>query len=119
MSALLEFHLQSDTSDIFNVTVFERNSSQPLAASRFEYWLDDLAQFEISRLDFNLRDPLGRLERLQAFGRKLYQKLFTAEIEPIWRQHRDRSDFLTLCLRIHDDAKLLEAVPWEALHDGA
>ncbi|MDQ3011808.1 MAG: hypothetical protein M3X11_14005 [Acidobacteriota bacterium] len=62
MSALLEFHLQSDTDDSFNVTVFARNSSQPLAASRFEYRLDDLAQFEISRLDFNPRDPLGRLE---------------------------------------------------------
>ncbi|MGE0884779.1 MAG: tetratricopeptide repeat protein [Blastocatellales bacterium] len=119
MSAFLEFHLQSDTSEIFNVTVFERNSSQPLAAARFEYRLDDLAQFEISRLDFNPRDPLGRLERLQAFGRKLYQKLFTAEIEQIWRKHRDRGDFLTLCVRIHDDAKRLEAVPWEALHDGA
>ena len=119
MSAFLELHLQSDADDSFNVTVFERNSSQPLAAARFEYRLDDLAQFEISRLDFNPRDPLGRLERLQAFGRKLYQKLFTAELEPIWRQHRDGGDFLTLCLRIHDDAKRLEAVPWETLHDGA
>ena len=119
MSAFLEFHLQSDTSDIFNVTVFARNSSQPLAASRFEYRLDDLAQFEISRLDFNPRDPLGRLERLRDFGRKLYQKLFTTEIEQLWRQQRDSGDFLTLCLRIHDNAKRLEAVPWEALHDGA
>ena len=67
----------------------------------------------------NPRDPLGRLERLQAFGRKLYQKLFTAEVEQIWRQQRDGSNFLTLCVRIHDDAKRLEAVPWEALHDGA
>ncbi|MDQ3011807.1 MAG: CHAT domain-containing protein, partial [Acidobacteriota bacterium] len=56
---------------------------------------------------------------MQAFGRKLYQQLFTAGVEQIWRQHRDRSDFLTLCLRIHDNAKRLEAVPWEALHDGA
>jgi hypothetical protein len=88
VSAFLEFHLQSDADDGFNVTVFERNSSQPLAAARFEYRLDDLAQFEISRLDFNPRDPLGRLERLQTFGRKLYQKLFTAEVEPIWRQHQ-------------------------------
>ena len=119
MSAFLEFHLQSDAGDSFNVTVFERNSSQPLAAARFEYRLDDLEQFEISRLDFNPRDPLGRLERLQAFGRKLYQKLFTAEVEQLWRQHRDGGDFLTLCVRIHDDAKRLEAVPWEALHDGA
>jgi len=119
VSALLEFHLQSDANDGFNVTVFDRNSSQPLAASRFEYRLDDLAQFEISRLDLNPRDPAGRLERLQAFGRKLYQKLFTVELEQIWRQHRDRGDFLTLCVRIHDDAKRLEAVPWEALHDGA
>ncbi|MBS1790481.1 MAG: CHAT domain-containing protein [Acidobacteria bacterium] len=118
MSAFLEFHLQSDTGDIFNITVFERNSSQPLTASSFGYRLDDLAQFEISRLDFNPRDPVGRLERLQAFGRKLYQKLFTAEVEQLWRLHRDRGDFLTLCLRIHDDAKHLEAVPWEALHDG-
>jgi hypothetical protein len=88
VSAFLEFHLQSEAGDNFNVTVFERNSSQPLAAARFEYRLDDLAQFEISRLDFNPRDPLGRLERLQAFGRKLYQKLFTAEVEQIWRQHQ-------------------------------
>lgn len=119
MSAFLEFHLQSDADDSFTVTFFERNSSQPLAASRFEYRLDDLAQFEISRLDFNPRDPLGRLERLQAFGRKLYQKLFTTEVERIWQQYRERGDFLTFCIRIHDDAKRLEAVPWETLHNGA
>jgi tetratricopeptide (TPR) repeat protein len=119
VAAFLEFHLQSGAGDSFNVTVFERNSSQLLASSRFEYRLDDLAQFEISRLDFNLRDPLGRLERLQDFGRKLYQRLFTAEVERLWREHRDHSDLLTLCLRIHDDAKRLEAVPWEALYDGA
>lgn len=82
------------------------------------YRLNDLAQFEISRLDFNARDPHGRLERLQAFGQKLYQKLFSAELQTLWQEQRDRSDFLTLCLRIPEAAKGLEAVPWETLHDG-
>ena len=118
MPTLLEFHLQPNTDDSFNVTVFDRNSSQPLASSRFDYRLNDLAQFEISRLDFNPRDPHGRLERLQAFGQKLYQKLFSPELQQLWQQQRDRSDLLTLCLRIHADAKGLEAVPWETLYDG-
>ncbi|MBI3422479.1 MAG: CHAT domain-containing protein [Acidobacteria bacterium] len=118
MTSVLEFHLQSDTSDIFNVTVYAPDAAQPLASARFEYRLDDLAQVEISRLDFNPRDPLGRLERLQAFGQKLYQKLFPAEIERLWQAQRERADLLTLRVRIHADAKRLEAVPWEALHDG-
>lgn len=79
MPTLLEFHLQPNDDDSFNVTAFARDSSQLLAPSRFEYRLNDLAQFEISRLDFNAKDPHGRLERLRDYGHKLYQKLFTPE----------------------------------------
>ena len=115
---ILDLHFQSNSDDSFNVTAYVRNSSQPLATSRFEYRLNDLSQFESNRLEFNAKDPGGRLERLQAFGNKLYQKLFTAELQQLWQQQLERSDFLTLCLRIHNDAKGLEAVPWETLHDG-
>lgn len=104
MPTLLEFHLQPNADESFNVTVFDRNSSQPLASSRFDYRLNDLAQFEIGRLDFNPRDPQGRLERLQAFGQKLYQKFFPAELQTLWQEQRERSDFLALCLRIPENA---------------
>ena len=115
---ILDLHFQLHSDDSFNVTAYVRNSSQPLATSRFEYRLNDLSQFEANRLEFNPRDPLGRLERLQAFGNKLYQKLFTVELQQLWQQQLEHSDFLTLCLRIHQNAKGLEAVPWETLHDG-
>lgn len=119
MPITLEFHLQSNTNDTFNVTVFERGSSQPLASSQFSFPLSDwMTKHDIAKLEFNPRDPHGRLEELRKFGGKLYHLLFTPAIQQLWQQTRDRAEFLTLCLRMDDAAKGLEALPWEALHDG-
>lgn len=119
MPAILEFHLQPVASDSFNATVFERGSSQPLASTQFSFPLSDwMTKHDIAKLEFNPRDPHGRLDELRKFGGKLYQRLFTPEIQQIWQQTHDRAEFLTLCLRMDDAAKGLEALPWEALHDG-
>jgi hypothetical protein len=40
------------------------------------------------------------------------------EVQQIWQQYKDRTDFLTLCLRIAPKAAGLEALPWETLFDG-
>ena len=99
MPTILEFHIQPDTSDSFNVTIFERGSSQPLASSQFSFPLSDwMTKHDIAKLEFNPRDPHGRLDGLQKFGSNLYQKLFSPEIQQLWQQHHDRSDWLTLCL---------------------
>ena len=116
---ILDVHLQSDTGDNFNVTVFERNSSQPLASSNFSFPLSDwMTKHDIAKLEFNPRDPQGRMDALRKFGGNLYQKLFTPEIQQLWQQTCERAEFLTLCLRMDEAAKGLEALPWEALYDG-
>ncbi len=119
MLTILEFHLQPDTRDSFNITVYERGSSQPLASSQFSFPLSDwMTKHDIARLEFNPRDTHERLDELRKFGGKLYQLLFTPAIQQVWQEHRDRSNWVTLCLRIDDAAKELEALPWETLHDG-
>jgi tetratricopeptide (TPR) repeat protein/CHAT domain-containing protein len=118
-TAVLEFHIHTTSRDEFSVAVHERHSSQPLASSQFSFPLSDwMTKHDIARLDFNPRDPQGRLDELRKFGGKLYQLLFPPAVRQLWQQHRDRSDWLTLCLRIDDAAKELEALPWETLHDG-
>ena len=59
------------------------------------------------------------MDRLREFGKKLYDRLFTPEIQKLWTDYAQKSDFLTLCIRLAAKAKDLEALPWETLHDGA
>jgi tetratricopeptide (TPR) repeat protein len=115
---ILDFHIRRLDSDSFGVTVFERGQSQPLATSSFDYRLSNLTEYEIDRLDFDRKNPQARIERLRAFGLNLYRRVFSESIEEVWRQRRERDDFLTLCVRIDESARGLEALPWETLHAG-
>ena len=111
MPTILEFHIQPDTSDRFNVTVFERGSLQPLASSQFSFPLSDwMTKHDIAKLEFNPRDPQGRMDELRKFGGRLYQLLFPPDIQQLWQQRRDRGDWLTLCLRIDDAAKVTRSI---------
>ncbi len=118
MPTTLEFHVQPETSERYRLEVFERGNTQPLARTVFDYPLSFMTPFEMSRLDVDAKDPAGRYSRLQDYGYKLYQKLFTPEMQTLWQQHKRATDFLTLCLRIAPEAAGLEALPWETLHDG-
>jgi len=118
MMMILDFQIQSTAPERYRLDVFARGQSPPLATAEFDYPLSFLTGFELNRLDFDNKDPVGRFERLQTFGHALYQKLFTADIQRLWQTHKDRSDFLVLCLRIAPEAAGLEALPWEALFDG-
>lgn len=40
-------------------------------------------------------------------------------VEQVWREYKQRSEFLILCLRFAEGAMKLEVLPWETLHDGA
>ena len=118
-ATILDFHIQSCERDSFSVTVFTRDSSQLLASLQFSFPLSDwMTKHDIAKLEFNPRDPQGRMDALRKFGGRLYQLLFTPEIQQLWQQTRDRAEFLTLCLRMDEAAKGLEALPWETLHDG-
>ena len=118
MPTTLEFHLQPETSERYRLEVFLRSNSQPVAHAAFDYALSFMTQFEMGRLDVDAKDPAARFSRLQEYGHKLYQKLFTSEIQTLWQQHKRATDFLTLCLRIAPEAAGLEALPWETLYDG-
>jgi tetratricopeptide (TPR) repeat protein/CHAT domain-containing protein len=118
MPTTLDFHIRPGKENGFQLEVFERGNSQPLANSAFGYDLSYMTDFEISRLDTVRKDPSERLERLTAFGGKLYKTLFASEIEKIWKDYKEKSDFLTLCIRIAKEADALELLPWETLYDG-
>ena len=81
-----------------------------------------MTDFKISRIVeqkiVEQKDARQEFEDLKAFGSRLYEKLFTREIEKIWRETKEQSDFLCLCLRMGQDAKSLETLPWETLFDG-
>src|SRR5215470_11430323 len=119
MLTILDFQITRASQEIFHLDVCERGQSQPLVSAAMEYRLDFMAGFELERLDYDQRNPRGRLEMLRAYGARLYEKLFaSADVRRVWQEYRERSRFLTLCVRIHDDAAGLEALPWETLHDG-
>ena len=119
MITILDFQITRAAQENFHLNVCERGQSQPLASAEMEYRLDFMAGFALERLDYDRRNPHGRIELLRAYGSRLYEKLFASpDVRRVWREYRERSRFLTLCLRIHDDAAGLEALPWETLHDG-
>ena len=77
MPTVLDFQIRPGKDNKFPVEVFERDSTQPLAGSIFEYDLSFMTDFELSRLDNAPKNPYEHIERRKAFGNKLYRKLFT------------------------------------------
>ncbi len=118
MHTVLEFHVSPGEESNYTLELFKRGSSQPLIISSFKYDLSYMTDFEVRQLDVSDKDPQGRLDRLQKFGRDLYTRVFTDDLEKIWQEHKVNSDFLSLCLRLAPEANKLAALPWETLHDG-
>lgn len=120
MPTILDFQIMPDTKNQFSLEIVQRGKNKPLAKTTFSHDLSILTGYEISGLDFDTRDPAARLERIKKFGGKLYQELFSPEIQKIWQRYKETSDFLILCLRIAPDPATvgLEAIPWETLFDG-
>ncbi len=115
---ILDLHINPAAGDRFSLELVARGSSEPLARAEFDFPISSLTDFEIGNLDFDPRSPHGRLERLRAFGQRLYRKLFLPEVEAVWREWKTREGLPTLCIRIAPEAARLESLPWEALHDG-
>ena len=118
MPTILDFHIEPESDGHYRLGVFERGNTQPLARTTFSYDLSFLTEHAIRQLDVDPKDPVGRMVRLKQFGAELYEKLFVPEVRQVWQAHKDGGDFLVLCLRIAPEARGLEAVPWETLHDG-
>lgn len=119
MFTILDFQITRTAPENFHLDVCERGQFEPLASAEMEYRLDFMAGFELERLDYDRRNPHGRLELLRAYGRRLYEKLFASpDVQRVWQEYRKRGGFLALCLRIDDEANGLEALPWETLFDG-
>ncbi len=119
MPSILDFQIQPLSAESYSVTVCERGSAQPLAAATFSHRVDFLTDFSVDRLNASTKDAAERFDELQKLGRELYQKLFPPAVEQVWQAYKQRSEFLTLCLRFAEGATKLEVLPWETLHDGA
>lgn len=119
MPPILDFQIQPLPAESYSVTVCERGSAQPLASATFSHRVDFLTDFSVDRLNASTKDAAERFDELQKLGRELYQKLFPPAVEQVWQAYKQRSEFLTLCLRFAEGATKLEVLPWETLHDGA
>lgn len=122
MPMILDFQVQPLSAETYSLTVCERGSSQPLATATFSHRVDFLTDFSVDRLNAPnslTKDAAERFDELQKLGRELYQKLFPPAVEQVWRDYKQRSEFLILCLRFAEGATKLEVLPWETLHDGA
>ena len=115
---ILDFHIKPRSPGRYAVEIYRRDSPEPLAAAEFDYDLSYMTEFRINQLDYGVGDPEDRMERLTEFGQALYKKLFSTEVERVWREQKQSHSFLVLCLRIDPQAVGLEALPWETLFDG-
>jgi tetratricopeptide (TPR) repeat protein len=119
MFTILDFQITGTAPENFRLDVCERGESQPIVSAAIEYRLDFMTGFELERLDYDRRNSRGRVEQLRAYGARLYEKLFASpDVRRVWQEYRERSNFLVLRMRIHDNAAGLEALPWETLYDG-
>ncbi len=90
MPTILDFQITPNAKNNLILEIFERDKTQLLAKTTFDYDLSYLTGYEISGLDFDAKDPAARLERIKNFGGKLYQKLFSPEIEKIWQRYSNK-----------------------------
>lgn len=116
---ILDFQINSLSLESYSLDVFERNSFQVLASVIFNHRVDFLSDFSIERLNASTQTAAERFDELQKLGSTLYQKLFSPPVENVWKEYKQQSDFLVLCLRIAENASGLEMLPWETLYDGA
>ncbi|HKP81173.1 MAG TPA: CHAT domain-containing protein [Pyrinomonadaceae bacterium] len=114
---ILDFHF-SKAADLYRLEVFRRDKPELLARAELNFPRAYLSTFDLGQLDFDAKDPAARLDRITAFGSRLYQKVFTADVARVWSEHKEASEFSVLCIRIASDASELESIPWETLFDG-
>ena len=112
---ILDFQF-TKTFDLYQLNVFKRHSAQPLASTTLD--LPRGSTFDLGLLDFDAKDPAGRVDRITAFGSRLYKRVFTTEVARCWLEHKKASELSVLCIRIAPEASELEAIPWETLFDG-
>jgi hypothetical protein len=142
MINILDFNIRLKSGDTYSLEVTPRDGSSPAVKPvaqtvslrqaevappdaqhtavrcEFDYPLSYMTEFEVNQLDVAARDPAVRIERLKAYGAKLYSKIFGAEVEKLWQEAKARSGFLVACIRIAQEAVGLEALPWETMFDG-
>src|SRR6185437_16863078 len=106
---ILDFHI-SKVSELYRLEVFRRDSSHRLASADIDFPRSFTSAFDLSQLEFDARDAAARVARLTAYGSRLYQKVFTTEVARVWSEHKQKSEFAVLCIRLAPDASELEAI---------
>jgi len=102
----------------YRLDVYPRDNAQLLASTGLTFPRSLLSESVTKKLDFDARDPAGRVASLREFGTKLHQQIFTPEVARVWSEHKRSHEFLILCVRIEAEANELEAIAWETLFDG-
>ncbi len=102
----------------------EYRAEAPGAATTFTY-RDDLLSVRQRLQALEAGATLGGGPEVRAevetFGRDLYGRLFSGDLGAHWADLRAAAGGqpVRLRLRVADDAPVLQALPWEFLHDGA
>src|ERR1700686_3547193 len=115
---ILDFQIQLLAGETYSLTVCERHPSKPLVSSTFSQRVDFLTDFSVDRLNASTKDAAERFDELRKIGEELYQKVFPPTVEHVWSEYKQRSKFLILCMRFDEEARRLDVLPWETLHDG-
>lgn len=76
MLTILDFQITRVSQDNFRLDVGKRGQPETLVSALMEYRLDFMTRFELERLDYDRRNPRGRVELLRDYGERLYEKLF-------------------------------------------
>ncbi len=77
-----------------------------------------MTDFSSSRSGPGQGDSRERLDRAREAGVALYRNVVTPKIERALRDHKRKSDHLTIYIRIAREAEALEATPLETMYDG-
>lgn len=122
MPRTLEFHITGASSpekNRYRLKAIRRGESAPLLETEWESPILDLTfGHDLSRFEPDTRNRVGRLERITAFGRGLFENVFSSELKKIWEEEKKDAKFLTLLLRFPSECGELAMIPWKFLHDG-
>jgi len=120
MPLTLEAHITKSKGkdDQYRIRLVAPEGKEPVAGN-FTYRLDTLSVLmELEGFEPSARNAHERIQRIQAFGKELFQQVFTSKLSDHYKDLSNSADWLRLVIRIDKAASALEQLPWEFLYDG-
>ena len=116
-----ELQISKEEDGLFKASVIDNRSVA--AENTFELRTNELKVIEILRhLEESSTNNDEKEILHEEFGRDLYNKVFSGELKGYFKKCLEDEEKigngLRICLRFHENAQEISALPWEFLHDG-